>query len=101
MANKPAPAQAGDLLDLVAPGGCDEANHGGVRYRVDNDGHVHVPRDAAFWLIHRGGFKPAPDPDPGPAPIEEMTAPKKDGDGAEESKPIPAKAPKVPVPTKE
>jgi hypothetical protein len=48
-----------DLIDLVAPGGCDEANHGTFRYRVDNDGHVRVPREAAFWLIRNGGFRVA------------------------------------------
>jgi hypothetical protein len=68
MADELAPAKAGDpgsgpgqaLIDLIAPGGCDEANHGTVRYRVDNDGHVRVPREAAFWLIRNAGFRPAP-----------------------------------------
>jgi hypothetical protein len=54
-----------DLIELIAPGGCDEANHGMVRYRVDNNGRVRVPREAAFYLIRYGGFLPAPPP---PAP---------------------------------
>jgi hypothetical protein len=54
-----------DLIELIAPGGCDEANHGTVRYRVDNDGRIRVPREAAYWLIHRAGFRVV-DPDPSP-----------------------------------
>jgi hypothetical protein len=57
---------AEDLLELIAPGGCDEANHGTERYRVDNDGRVRVPREAAFYLIRYGGFRPAPPPQPAP-----------------------------------
>jgi hypothetical protein len=74
-----------DLIELIAPGGCDEANHGTLRYRVDNSGRIRVPREAAHWFIRYGGFKPAP--------IEETTAPQQDGDGADKSKPIPAKPP--------
>ena len=48
------------LIELIAPGGCDEANHGLVRYRVGNDGRIRVPREAAFWLITKAGFTPAP-----------------------------------------
>jgi hypothetical protein len=67
-----------DLIELVAPGGCDEANHGTARYRVDNDGRVRVPREAAFWLIRKAGFAVAP------SKTEiETTAPREDGDGAE------------------
>jgi len=73
---EPAPAKAGDLIELIAPGGCDEANHGTERYRVDNNGRIRVPREAAFHLI-RAGFVPVatppppprpPDPDPAQAP---------------------------------
>ncbi len=55
-----------DLIELIAPGGCDEANHGTERYRVDNNGRVRVPREAAHYLIRYGGFHPAPPPDPAP-----------------------------------
>jgi hypothetical protein len=66
---------AEDLIELIAPHGTDEANHGTERYRVDNNGRIRVPREAAFHLI-RAGFKivPLPDPprdpppDPDPAP---------------------------------
>jgi hypothetical protein len=57
---------ADDLIELVAPSGTDEANHGTERYRVDNSGRVRVPREAAFYLIRYGGFVPAPAPDPAP-----------------------------------
>lgn len=85
---------ADDFLDLVAPGGCDEANHGTERYRVDNDGRVRVPREAAEWLIRKGGFKVAPLDEAGASakftvirePIFETTAPQTaSGDGAEPS----------------
>jgi hypothetical protein len=62
-----------DLIELVAPGGCDEANHGTERYRVDNSGRIRVPREAAFHLI-RAGFIPVPPPDD-PAPPEPDPAP--------------------------
>jgi hypothetical protein len=74
-----------DLIELIAPGGCDEANHGGARYRVDNDGRIRVPRDAAFWFIKHGGFRPvparpaAPEPEP---PQPQTTAPQVSADGA-------------------
>jgi hypothetical protein len=61
-----------DLIELIAPYGTDEANHGTERYRVDNSGRLRVPREAAFHLI-RAGFKvippPAPDPPPEPPPM--------------------------------
>jgi hypothetical protein len=60
MAEQPALAEAGKLIELIAPGGCDEANHGMVRYRVGNDGRIRVPREAAYWLIKKAGFVPAP-----------------------------------------
>jgi hypothetical protein len=99
MADKRAPAEAGDLIELVAPAGCDEASHGTTRYRVGDDGRVCVPREAAYHLIRCAGFRPAP-------PIE-TAAPRKlapdadpgAGNGAEEAKPIPAKvSPRPPVP---
>jgi hypothetical protein len=67
-----------DLLELVAPGGVDEANHGTERYRVDNDGHVRVPREAAHYLIRFAGFRPAPEqPEAasGPFPQPQQSAP--------------------------
>ena len=64
-----------DMIELVAPGGTDEANHGTERYRVDNPGRVRVPREAAFHLI-RAGFVPVPaDPPPDPAPSDPPQAP--------------------------
>jgi hypothetical protein len=45
-----------DLIALRAVFGQDEANHGTRRYRVDRDGLVHVPVEAAFFLVARGGF---------------------------------------------
>jgi hypothetical protein len=45
-----------DLIALRAVFGQDEANHGTVRYRVDGDGLVRVPREAASFLISNGGF---------------------------------------------
>jgi hypothetical protein len=53
---------ADDLLELIAPAGCDEANHGTERYRVDNNGRVRVPREAAHYLIRYAGFQPVPLP---------------------------------------
>jgi len=84
-----------DLIELIAPGGCDEANHGTVKYRVDNNGRVRVPREAAQWFIRYGGFRPyiipiCSGPAFDPATFNETTAPQKDGDGAEQDKPIPA-----------
>jgi hypothetical protein len=72
---------AEDFLELIAPAGCDEANHDRVRYRVDNDGRIRVPREAAQHFI-RAGFRVAPDR---PAPNRSHPcepAPTKDGDGA-------------------
>jgi hypothetical protein len=75
MAEDPVSQHGAGLIELIAPGGCDEANHGLVRYRIDNSGRVFVPREAAFWLI-RAGFSPVPPPAP-----EIVTAPQT-GDGA-------------------
>jgi hypothetical protein len=82
-----------DLIELVAPGGCDEVNHGAERYRVDNNGRVRVPREAAFWMIRSAGFRVySPDEpiiasaDPGLRP-ESITAPQQSGDGAEPADP--------------
>jgi hypothetical protein len=76
-----------DLIELIAPGGCDEANHGSERYRVDNSGRVRVPRDAAFYLIKFGGFRPLPIAPP------ETTAPN-DEAGANQSAPDPRRVPR-------
>lgn len=46
---------------LKAQPGTDEANYGGSRFRVDNDGFVEVPDEAAPSLIDRGGFVDAAD----------------------------------------
>ncbi len=45
-----------ELIALRAAFGQDEANHGIRRYRVGGDGLVHVPAEAAFFLVSRGGF---------------------------------------------
>jgi hypothetical protein len=45
-----------DLVALIAPPGTDEANHGTRRWRVDNNGRVKVPREAAAHLLNTGGF---------------------------------------------
>jgi hypothetical protein len=78
-----------DMIELVAPGGTDEANHGTERYRVDNSGRVRVPREAAFYLIKHAGFRtappasagaglpPPPDPVPAPTPEPEPKAPQR------------------------
>jgi hypothetical protein len=74
-----APSAKEDLLELVAPGGVDEANHGTIRYRVDNNGRVRVPFEAAHWLVRKGGFRVADarapiitSTDPGPRPEIEL-----------------------------
>ena len=41
---------------LKAPKGTDEANADGKSFRVDNDGTVTVPDEAAAPLIERAGF---------------------------------------------
>jgi hypothetical protein len=53
-----------ELIELAAPGGCDEASHDTRRWRVDNDGRVRVPREAAHALIKYAGFRPVPLPEP-------------------------------------
>src|SRR5271169_5089438 len=45
-----------ELIALRAAFGQDEANHGIRRYRVGEDGLVHVPAEAAFFLVDKGGF---------------------------------------------
>jgi hypothetical protein len=45
-----------ELIALRGVFGQDEANHGTMRYRVDSDGLVRVPVEAAFFLINNGGF---------------------------------------------
>jgi hypothetical protein len=46
----------GVLIRLIAPRGCDECNHGGVRYPVHPDGCVYVDAEAVEPLLQRGGF---------------------------------------------
>ena len=45
-----------ELIALRAVFGQDEVNHGTVRYHVDGDGLVRVPREAVSYLISNGGF---------------------------------------------
>ena len=67
---------ADDLIELIVPHGTDEANHGTERYRVDNNGRIRVPREAAFHFI-RAGFRPVPaEPPPPPLPPKPPPAPK-------------------------
>jgi hypothetical protein len=44
------------LIALRAAFGQDEANHGARRYRVDDNGLVHVPAMVALFLVGKGGF---------------------------------------------
>jgi hypothetical protein len=44
------------LIALRPVFGQDEANHGTMRYRVESDGLVHVPRQAVPFLTSKGGF---------------------------------------------
>jgi hypothetical protein len=44
------------LIALRAVFGQDEASHGVRRYRVDNNGLVHVPAMVALFLTGKGGF---------------------------------------------
>ena len=53
-------------LHLKAPPGTDEANFGQTRYRVNNDGTVEVPAEAAPALLDKGGFVANDDT---PAPV--------------------------------
>ena len=45
-----------ELIALRAAFGQEEVNHGAVRYRVDIDGLVRVPREAVPFLVGTGGF---------------------------------------------
>jgi hypothetical protein len=45
-----------DMIKLRAPRGTDECNYGTERYRVDNDGCVVVPVEAARHLVGAAGF---------------------------------------------
>jgi hypothetical protein len=47
---------------LRAPKGTDEANADGKSFRVDNNGIVEVPDEAAAPLIERGGFTEVVEP---------------------------------------
>ncbi|WP_298106495.1 hypothetical protein [Bradyrhizobium sp.] len=54
-------------LRLIAPSGCDEANEGTNRYRVDLDGTVVMPFDVAQHFLHNvSGFVLAPEGDQPP-----------------------------------
>lgn len=44
------------LIALRAVFGQHEANHGTRRYHVDGDGLLHVPAEAALFLVSKGGF---------------------------------------------
>jgi len=44
------------LIRMIAPRGCDECNHAGVRYPVREDGCVYVDPPAVEPLLKRGGF---------------------------------------------
>ena len=44
------------MVKLRATQGADEANVGGQRYRVDNDGTIDVPIEAEAPLLEKGGF---------------------------------------------
>jgi len=54
--SNPGVALRSDLILLRAAFGQGEANHDTVRYTVDADGLVRVPREAAYPLISKGGF---------------------------------------------
>lgn len=49
-------------LRLIAPSGCDEANEGTTRYRIDLDGTVIMPAEIAQHFLHNvSGFALAPE----------------------------------------
>ncbi|HZQ41354.1 MAG TPA: hypothetical protein VFA87_11185 [Rhizomicrobium sp.] len=45
------------MKKLKAPAGCDEANFGELEFRVDNNGIIEVPDDAAEYFLGQGGFE--------------------------------------------
>ena len=65
----------GRMIKLHAPPGTDEANFGTERYRVDNDGTVYVPEEAAADLIASGGFYADPEPVELPEGMVRLTGP--------------------------
>jgi hypothetical protein len=52
----PGVSLGGDLIQLRAVFGQDEANYGAARYSVDNDGLIQVPLEAVGPLTTIGGF---------------------------------------------
>jgi hypothetical protein len=54
--SSPGVSLAGDLIPLRAAFGQDEANHGAMRYLVDNGGQIQVPLEAVGPLTTIGGF---------------------------------------------
>jgi hypothetical protein len=56
-----------ELVKLKAPDGTDEANFGEQRFRVDNDGTILVPKDAAEYFLGVGGFELVKDKSDAPA----------------------------------
>ncbi len=61
--SNPGVSLGGDLIPLRAAFSQDEANHGAVRYLVDNDGLIQVPLEAVGPLTTIGGFVLARDSD--------------------------------------
>ncbi len=54
--SSPGVSLGGDLIQLQAAFGQDEANYGATRYSVDNDGLIQVPLEAVGPLTAIGGF---------------------------------------------
>jgi hypothetical protein len=54
--SSPGVSLCGDLIPLRAAFSQDEANHGAMRYSVDNDGLIQVPLEAVGPLTTIGGF---------------------------------------------
>src|SRR5580704_9674270 len=53
---EPGVSLGGDLIQLHAAFGQDEANYGAARYSVDNEGLIQVPLEAVGPLTTIGGF---------------------------------------------
>ena len=54
--SSPGVSLGGDLIQLHAAFGQDEANYGAARYSVDNEGLIQVPLEAVGPLTTIGGF---------------------------------------------
>jgi hypothetical protein len=54
--SSPGDSLGGDLIQLHAAFGQDEANYGAARYSVDNEGLIQVPLEAVGPLTTIGGF---------------------------------------------